>query len=139
MSQNTNSNTTKLPHRWKSTLADALLTVIGSKDEDGLSMTDVPIRMRIRAYELDYGPVIDLEIKCKVAYEPGIWIDHPLRIVYDKNSHNTKYDVSEIIDDTPATRALIEELANPNSKKLYTTTDCSHRAALIASLRNFWS
>jgi hypothetical protein len=69
MSQNTNinSNITKLPRRWKSTLVDAVLTVIGSKDEDGLSMTDVPIRMRIRAYELDYGPVIDLEIKCKIA------------------------------------------------------------------------
>ena len=133
-----------LPRRWKSTLADKVITVIGTKDEFGMR-TNVPIDMKICAYELDYGPVIDVEIKCNIGYQPGIWIDHPLNL--DKNCidnpgiliDHTNYEVSEIIDDTPVTRAIIAELANPTEKNLYTTTDCTYRAALIASLKNFWS
>ena len=125
-----------LPRRWKSTLVDTVITVIGTKDEHG-TRTNVPIDMKICAYELDYGPVIDVEIKCNIGYQPGIWIDHPLNLV--EPGSLIDYEVSEIIDDTPATRAIIAELANPVKKNLYTTTDCSYRAALIASLKNFWS
>jgi len=116
----------------KVNIADTTITVIGTKQDS----TEVPIKITIVAYQLNYGPVIDIQIKCDVPYVYGEWIDHPFRTVYTNDFNN---EISEIIDDTPAIRAIIEELINPEEKKLYTTTDCTHRAALIASLNYFWS
>lgn len=126
------------PRRWKSTLTDTVITVIGTKEAENGTRNNVPICMRICAYELDYGPVIDVKIECDIGYQNGVWIDHPFRLDSCVEP-GSLIEVSEIIDDTPATRTLITELANPTEKKLYTTTDCSYRAALIASIKNFWS
>jgi hypothetical protein len=54
-----------------------------------------------------------------------------------KNVEN-KVKVQEIIDDTPAVRALLQELVAPASK-LYTTTDCTHKGSIIQALSLFWS
>lgn len=128
MIQNTYNNDIPL----KVNIADTTVTVIGTKQDS----TEVPIKIKIVANQLNYGPVIDIQINCDVPYVNGEWIDHPFRTLYTKDFSN---ELSEIIDDTPAIRAIIEELINPNKKNLYTTTDCTHRAALIASLNFFWS
>ena len=124
------SNNNIIPRRWKSTLVDTSITVIGFSD------SKVPIVVKILAYELDYGPVIDVQITCNIPYKPGVWGDHPMRIVSDNLPCS---EFSEIIDNTEVTRAIILDLANPEKKNLYTTTDCTYRAALIGSLKHFWS
>ncbi len=132
-------------HRYESTLIDTTITVDGSKFDMfgyGEGNGPVPIQVKITAYKLDYGPVIDLTITVSVPYtSPMDWSDHPFMLTKrDRDDKKTpKSSVGEIIDDTPAVRAILTELAQPEKFKLYTTTDCTHRAALIASLEFFWS
>lgn len=118
----------------KSVLAKTVITVIGDKDGN-----DIPVDLTIEALILDYGPLIHLDIKCSVplyAKEFLDWADHPFLFLKDIEQGNT---VGNIIDDTPATRALIEELIKPLNTKLYTTTPCTHIRRLIQSLQLFWS
>ena len=132
-------------HRYESTLIDTTITVDGSKFDlydYGGDTGPTPIQVKVTAYKLDYGPVIDLTITVNVPYTgPMNWSDHPLMLTKqdrdDKNAHRSS--IGEIIDDTPAVRAILNELVQPEKFKLYTTTDCTHRAALIASLEFFWS
>ncbi len=132
---------------YKSTLVDTVITVKGSRfdlygsdDGDGGSSD---IKVTIKAYELTYGPVIDLTIKVNIPYtSPMNWSDHPF--MYLRQDKGVKEPtprsyMGDIIDDTPAVRAILTELAQTEPFKLYTTTDCTHRAALIASLEYFWS
>jgi hypothetical protein len=118
----------------KSVLAKTVVTVTGNKD-----CNDIPVSLTIEALILDYAPLIHLDIKSSVPlYEKDFldWIDHPFLFLKDIEEGNT---VGNIIDDTPATRALIDELIKPLNTKLYTTTHCTHVRRLIQSLQLFWS
>jgi len=99
-----------------------------------------PVSLTITANELNYGPVIELIITTNIPYDsknPLEWDDHPFKYVDSKHKENN-YTIADIIDDTPAVRALIEELvAAP--KSLYTTTDCMHKSRIINALTRFWS
>ena len=120
---------------YESTLVDTTITVTGTKYDA------VPIQVKVTAYKLNYGPVIDLTITASVPYTNFMeWSDHPLmHLKHDKNEAGARSSMGEILDDTPAVRAILNELVQPEKFKLYTTTDCTHRAALIASLEHFWS
>lgn len=116
----------------KSLLTKTVITVTGNKNGES-----IPIRIQVIAYELDYGPVIHLTIKTDVKYKSEEdWSDHPFHFVKELENGNA---VKNIIDDTPAVRALIIELAESDDKKLYTTTLCSHKGRLIRALSLFWS
>lgn len=117
----------------KSVYAQCEITVLGNKDG-----VKVPIKISVVAFELNYGPVIDLSITCDVPYyETGFvdWFDHPL--MWSKNVEKGTR-VGNIIDNTPAVRALIDELVAAE-KDLYTTTNCTHKGRLIRALNSFWS
>jgi hypothetical protein len=110
---------------YKSTIADEIIEIDGSVG---------PIRLCVQAYELNYGPVIELIISVDDECVVG---DHPFRMIdFRKICRGT---INEIIDDTPAIRSLISELVRKEKFELYSTTDCTHRAALIQSLTLFWS
>ena len=47
--------------------------------------------------------------------------------------------VANIIEDTPAIRAMIMELVSEEKRNLYTTTDCTYKARLIKAIASFWS
>jgi len=115
----------------KSILCNTMITVIATKDED------VPIELYVKAIELDYGPVIDFEVKASIPFTNIIeWCDHPF-------SCSTEYVengmVANIIEDTPVIRAMIMELVSSEKRKLYTTTDCTYKARLIKAIASFWS
>lgn len=115
----------------KSILCDTTITVIGTKDED------VPIQLHVKAIELDYGPVIDFEVKASIPFTNMMdWSDHPFAC-------STEYmedgKVTNIIEDTPVIRAMIMELVSLEKRTLYTTTDCSYKARLIKAIASFWS
>jgi hypothetical protein len=115
----------------KSVLVDKVIIVIGTRD------TDVPIELHVKAIELDYGPVIDFEVKASVPFTDVVeWSDHPFACSTDYMEGNK---VANIIEDTPAIRALIEELVSEHKRKLHTTTDCTHKARLIKAIASFWS
>lgn len=123
---------------FKSIIVERTIIVIGYKNDSHYKSEEVPINLTIKAYELNYGPVIDFTVSVDIPYEPGVWIEHPFLIDYQLKGES-KDSVGDIIDDTPAIRAIIMELANPEKKELLTTTDCRHRSGLIASLRFFYS
>lgn len=131
---------------YKITLVDTVIVVQGTRmTMDSCDFAEeaedtTPIHLAIKAYELNYGPVIDFTITSSVPFTNVMdWTDHPLMYV-KKNHYDEKKSISEhIIDDTPAVRLLLQELAQKEPFKLYTTTDCTHRARLIQALENFWS
>lgn len=124
----------------KSVLHDVTITVVGRRAQ---SCDDVPIKMTIKALELNYGPCIDLSITVDVPCEMGwSWDDHPLllcRARQEKDRTRPLTGAGEILDDTPAVRALLKELCDPAQKKLYSGTDTTHMARLIAALELMWS
>jgi len=119
--------------KYKSTIADTTIIVFGSNMKQD---ENIPITLTIKAYELNYGPVIELTITVDIEYDP-YWSDHPFRHI--EKYVESKKIVSDIIDDTPAIRSIIKELTQKEPFKLYTTTDCTHRAGLIKALSYFWS
>jgi hypothetical protein len=129
-----------MSNKVKSVLHDVTYTVTGHKAQ---SREDVPIKLTIKAVELTYGPCIDLSISVDVPCEMGwSWDDHPLllcRARQDKKREAPVSSCGEILDDTPAVRAVLAELCDPTPKKLYSGTDTTHRARLIAALELFWS
>jgi hypothetical protein len=83
--------------------------------------------------------LLNIRIKCDVPYDKdddSYWADHPLMWV--EKIEGSKGRVENIVDDTPAVRALVAELA-ATPVKLYTTTDCSHKGRIIRALCLFWS
>ena len=119
--------------KYKSTITDSTIIVYGSNinhDEK------IPIKLTIKAYELNYGPVIELSITVDTKYD-DYWSDHPFMHLRD-NCKSINKD-SDIIDDTPAIRSIIKELIQKEPFKLYTASDCTHRAGLIKALSYFWS
>jgi len=116
----------------KSVIVDTTITVIGSND-DG----DVPITLRVKAIELDYGPVISFKVMSSVRFTNlAEWSDHPFACSKEYMEGNT---VGNIVEDTPAVRALIMELVSSEKRTLYTTTDCTYKARLIKAISSFWS
>ena len=114
----------------KSILIDSTI-IVESSDIDGCIL---PVEMRLKAIELDYGPVIDFKVVTDVSY---VNMDmHPF--MYSKEYMNGEYSTGSIIDDTPAVRSLIYELSAKHSP-LYTTTHCTHVARLIRAINGFWS
>lgn len=123
--------------KYKSTLVDTVFTVNASSFN---STRGIPIQVSFKAYELSYRPVINYTITVNVPFtHPMDWSDHPFMFSKQDNEEQNKYESANIIDDTPAVRAIIQELAQKEPFKLYTTTDCTHRARLIQALESFWS
>ncbi len=130
--------TTKMNHdSWlikhtKSVIVDRSIVVYGSMM---YSEDNEPITLRVKAIELDYGPVINFTVSADKPYKnTEDWSDHPFMYV-ELESPN---EAGNIVEDTPAVRALIQELVG-ESKKMYTTTDCTHRGRLIKAIMGFWS
>ena len=117
----------------KEVLVNTTLVVTGANNNDD----NVEITLDIKAGVLDYGPVIDFQVTSSVAFTNlGFWGDHPLMC---SSEYMTGNSVGNIIEDTPAVRALIAELVSSEKRKLYTTTDCTHKARLIKAIASFWS
>lgn len=121
----------------KSVLHDVTLKIQGLQF---MSVDETPIVTRIIIKELIYGPVLSLRITTDIPYTyPMEWSDHPLARVDKEHLVEDGKAIEEIIDDTPAIRAVIAELVDSKEQKLYVTTDCTHRAQLIAFLSSCWS
>jgi hypothetical protein len=117
----------------KEVLVNTTVLVTGSNDDDD----NVEITLDVKAGVLDYGPVIDFQVTASVGFTNlSFWGDHPLMCSKEYMEGNT---VGNIVEDTPAVRALIAELVSSEKKKLYTTTDCTHKARLIKAIASFWS
>ena len=115
----------------KSILCNKTITVIGTKDDD------VSIELYVKAIELDYGPVIDFEVKASIPFTNIMdWSDHPLACSTEYMEDGI---VANIIEDTPLIRAMIMELVSEEKRKLHTTTDCTYKARLIKAIASFWS
>ena len=116
----------------KSILVDKTVTVIGTRDNE-----QIPIQLHVKAVELDYGPVIDFEVRSSVKFTNVMdWPDHPFTSSKEYMEGNK---VANIIEDTPAIRAMITELVSEEKRNLYTTTDCTYKARLIKAIASFWS
>jgi hypothetical protein len=116
----------------KSVLVNTTITVTGSND-DG----DVPIQLDVKAIELDYGPVIDFEVKASVPFTNIMeWSDHPFVCSTEYMEGNK---VANLIEDTPCIRAMIMELVSLEKRTLHTTTECTYKARLIKAIASFWS
>ena len=119
--------------KYKSTIADTTIIVHGSNMKYNEKL---PIKLTIKAYELNYGPVIELTITVDIEYD-NYWSDHPF--IHIDSYDESKKIVGDVVDDTPAIRGIIKELTQKEPFDLYTTTDCTHRAGLIKALTYFWS
>lgn len=141
------SGITSTSKKIKSVLHDITITVMGKKqnesEEGFLVSEEVPILLSILALELNYGPCIDLTIRVDKPCEmEWFWDDHPFlhcRARKERDREEPVAECGEILDDTPAVRAMLAELCEPVERKLYGGTDCGHRARLIAALEMFWS
>jgi hypothetical protein len=120
-----------LATRTKSVIADVHMTIDSEKDFD----ETVAVTLHVRAIELNYGPVIFFEIAASHPMDDD-WSHHPFRYAKEYVEGNT---VGNIIDDTPAIRAMIAELVSTDKKKLYTGTAEEHTARLIKAITMFWS
>ena len=109
------------------------LVIMGVKENEE---EDVPITVTVDAKSKPYGPVITVKITCDIPYVKHKWADHPLMHV--KSNYIENSVATNIIDDTPAIRALIDELVG-DPLKLYTTTNCTHKGRLIRAILSFWS
>ena len=94
------------------------------------------IETRIQVIELTYGP-LHLLITTEAPMPEDFHI-HPFMYVAKEHLSYGK-TVCEIIEDTPAIRALISELVSKEPVKTYTTEPSAHKARIIKCLTNFWS
>ena len=110
-----------LSSRTKSILHDTVITI-------GETETTVQV------IELTYGPLHILITSDKPL--PEDFHIHPFMYVANEHlSHRSM--VCEIIDDTPAIRALINELVT-EPVKTHATESSAHKARIIKCLTNFW-
>jgi hypothetical protein len=93
----------------------------------------VPIKMEIeiKIYELN----IDLIIRVDKPHALGKWDDHPFNII-NRSSITNIY--KNRITKTRSTLTMLSELITPIPIYNKHTTDCTHRAQLIAALDHFW-
>jgi hypothetical protein len=116
----------------KSVLVDTTLTV-----DSVLDGVDVPVVIHVRVLELNYGPVLYFKVKSSIPMdESDIWDEHPFQYSKTWMEGNT---VGNIIEDTPAIRAMIQELVSTEKRNFYTGTDAGHKARLINAIAMFWS
>lgn len=90
----------------------------------------------VHVVELTYGP-LHLFITTENPIPSDFHI-HPFMYVPKDHLINGNV-VCEILEDTPAIRALINELVSKETIKMYTTHPSAHKARIIKSLINFWS
>ena len=116
----------------KSVLIDTTLTV-----ESALNGVATPVTIHIRVLELTYGPVLYFEVKSSIALDdPDLWDDHPFQYSIMWLEEGA---VANIIEDTPAIRAMIQELVSTEKHVLHCGTDACHKARLINAIAMFWS
>jgi hypothetical protein len=89
----------------------------------------------IQIIELTYGPLHVL-IKTEEPMPEDFHI-HPFMYVAKEHLSYRKM-VCEIIEDTPAIRALINELVAKEPVKTHATEPSAHKARIIKCLTNFW-
>lgn len=129
----------------KSVLVDTTVEVVSNE----FNRSDpVLIKMHVRAIELNYGPCIHFTVRVDRGFQHSMdWDDHPFRGATKESDVDERVncgddgivEMGDIVDDTPAVRAMITELVGTAQEKLYSGTDCTHRARLIACIRMFWS
>lgn len=128
------SNQNWLTERTKSILTDTIIPITIQRDYEGV----INATLHIVAIEMNYGPVIHLTVTCSDKFNNDpLTIDHPFMLL--KINKDTNNYLCEILDNTPAVRALIDELVSSNKENLYTTTPTTHIARLLAALELFWS
>ena len=116
----------------KSVLCDTVITVLGANNDE-----NVPIILKVKAIELDYGPVIEFQVVPSIPFTNMLeWSEHPLMCSKEYMEDGV---VANIIDDTPVIRAMIMELVSLEKRTLHTTTDCTYKARLIKAIASFWS
>ena len=77
-----------------------------------------PMKMSVKAYDLDYGPCIDFETIVSTPFGEQ-FKEHPYRgIQLDYDSGNIMK--GDYIDSTPAIKQMIKDLIDSNIRKLYT-------------------
>jgi hypothetical protein len=110
---------------------------LASRTKNVLHNTVMPIggtETKIQVIELTYGP-LHLLITTEKPIPDDFHI-HPFMYV-PKERLNYGKTVCEIIEDTPAIRALIKELIT-EPVKTYMTEPSAHKARIIKTLTNFW-
>jgi len=110
---------------------------LASRTKNILHMTTVmigEIEVTVQVIELTYGPLHVLITTEKPM--PEDFHIHPFMYV-PKDHLSYENTVCEIIDDTPAIRALINELVT-EPIKTHTTEPSAHKARIIKCLTNFW-
>jgi len=117
----------------KSVLVDTSFTV-----DSALDGVETPVSVHIRVLELNYGPVLYFEAKSSVPMDDSdLWDEHPFQ--WSKKWLEDSSTVANIIDDTPAIRAMIQELVSTEKREFYTGTEAGHKARLINAIAMFWS
>jgi len=118
----------------KSVLADTKFTV-----DSVLDGVETPVSVHIRVLELNYGPVLYFEAKSSIPMgDDEFWDEHPFQWS-TKWLEDNRSTVANIIDDTPAIRAMIQELVSTEKREFYTGTEAGHKARLINAIAMFWS
>jgi len=107
--------------------------VMGIKEDEE---DDTPVTVTVDAESKPYGPVMMVKVTSNIPYIKHKWADHPL--MYVKPNYIEDGIAVNIIEDTHAMRALIDELVG-EPLKLYTTTNCTHKGRLIRAILSFWS
>ena len=116
----------------KSVLVDTKFTV-----DSVLDGVETPVSVHIRVLELNYGPVLYFEAKSSIPMDDSdLWDEHPFQWSKKWLEGDT---VANIIDDTPAIRAMIQELVSTEKREFYTGTEAGHKARLINAIAMFWS
>jgi hypothetical protein len=116
----------------KSVLVDT--TLIVDSYLDGIKK---PVPIHVRVLELNYAQVLYFEVKSSILMDDSdLWDDHPFQWSQKWLEGDT---VANIIDDTPAIRAMIQELVSSEKREFYTGTEAGHKARLINAIAMFWS
>jgi hypothetical protein len=117
-------------------LKDHTKSILVDNKQITINCDDTPVTLTIKVIELNYGPALDFKVMSDVPFH-NTTDEHPF--MYSKEYMSGEYKTGSIIDDTPAVRALIQELSFWDNTKLYTTTHCTHVARLIRAINGFWS
>jgi hypothetical protein len=124
-----------LKTRTKSVIVDRHMVVNAVRD----CHEEVAVDLHVVAIELNYGPVIYFNVRSSIPMKDSeMWDNHPFQWSKDYIDEEDG-TVGNIIDDTPAVRAMIEELVSTEQRKFYSGTDAGHKGRLIKAIAMFWS
>ncbi len=90
----------------------------------------------VKVVSLKYGP-LQCTLHTEKAFSGDITENHPFMYM-DTRYVTAGRTVCEFVEDTPAIRAILQEIATPDAVEMFTTTQICHKARLIKSLVNFW-